>query len=193
MHTHIVSFEIGPLLVRAILRRELWLSYAVRSRLLATTSNAVNAIFSSVGVALCCLIFPSSPICNRPTSPRPPSSTHPVVPLSFSPFLSFFFDDSVSFSLSSISFSESSFLRTFRVPSFPLRLAALHFAFLIPWTVTEAVVTPSRTVLLFTRLPAVSMRTANLQLLQIAAAARKKRFPLINFVRRAPRSNFYSR
>lgn len=42
------------------------LSYAA---LAATT--AVNAIFSSVGVALCCLIFPSPPICSR-RGERPP-------------------------------------------------------------------------------------------------------------------------
>lgn len=111
IHTHIVSFEIGPLLARAILRRELWLSYATRSlasRLLATTANAVNAIFSSVGVALCCLIFPSPPICSRSHLPRLHLSSLIPLSLSLSSLSACVFQP-----LLSISFSESSFLRTF--------------------------------------------------------------------------------
>jgi len=193
IHTHIVSFEIGPLLARAILRRELWLSYATRSlasRLLATTANAVNAIFSSVGVALCCLIFPSPSICSRSTFTASPGHLSLLIPLFLS--LSSLTRACVFQPLLSISFSESSFLRTFCFCSL-LLLVSCGTAFRVSHS--EDGDGGCRGLFYCLR---GSRESAYSKFAITANCCRsaKEGFLLINFVYTAdtdPRSNFYSR
>lgn len=144
--------------------------YVARPRLLATTANAGECNIQQCRRRSLLLDFSvSSPICSLFTL-----SGHLFLYSSRRFYLSFsYLTRACVFRRLSISFSESSFLPTYCALPPPLSCGTAFRVPHIPRTVTETVVT-RRGLFYCLRRSRECMRTANLQLLQIAAAARKR-------------------